>query len=275
MAPESLRDRLYTTEAIVLSRLDYGEADRILTLYTPTRGKLSAIAKGARKPKSRAGPHLDFLARCSLHLARGRDLDVVTAAETVEYHNGLRANLDAFGNGCYLAEIVRHLTQDRQENRAVYDLLARSLTLLNDGVDPWPVTRHFELAALSALGYHPELYTCLNCRQPVEAVPNAISARQGGVLCPRCRSVDPGAMPISVNGQKYLRTLDRAGLAAAARLRPSESERMEIEGVLAHYLRTVAERDLASLTVLRSLHLDPNKGGALVATSPPEATASD
>jgi DNA repair protein RecO (recombination protein O) len=63
MAPESLRDRLYTTEAIVLSRLDYGEADRILTLFTPTRGKLSVIAKGARKPTSRAGPHLDFLAR--------------------------------------------------------------------------------------------------------------------------------------------------------------------------------------------------------------------
>jgi DNA repair protein RecO (recombination protein O) len=266
MAPESLRDRLYTTEAIVLSRLDYGEADRILTLYTPTRGKLSAIAKGARKPTSRSGPHLDFLARCSLHLARGRDLDVVTHAETVERHSGLYADLDAFSYGSHMAEIVRHLTQDRQENRAVYDLLARSLTLLNEGVDPWPVTRHFELAALSALGYHPELYTCLNCRQTIEAAPNAISARLGGILCASCRSVDPGAMPISVNGQKYLRTLDRAGLAAAARLRPSESERMEIEGVLGQYLRTVAERDLASLTVLRSLQRGAEAGAETLAS---------
>ena len=257
MAPESLRDRLYTTEAIVLSRLDYGEADRILTLYTPARGKVSVIAKGARRPKSRAGPHLDYLARCSLQLARGRDLDVVTSAETVETHEGLRADLNAFGHGCHLAEVVRHLTQDRQENRPVYDLLVRSLTLLNEGVDPWPVTRHFELVALSALGYHPELYHCLNCRQPVEAVPNAFSVRLGGVICPRCRTVDPGAMALSVNAQKYLRTLDRSGLATAARLRPSEGERMEVEAVLAQYLRSIAERDLSSLTVLRSLTREP------------------
>ncbi|MBA2277363.1 MAG: DNA repair protein RecO [Chloroflexia bacterium] len=253
MASDSMRDRLYTTEAIVLSRLDYGEADRILTLFTPSRGKLNAIAKGARRPKSRAGPHLDFLARCSLQLARGRELDVVTSAETVEAHEGLRADLAAFGHGCHLAEVVRHLTRDRQEHRSVYELLAGSLTLLNDGVDPWPVTRHFELAALSAFGYQPELYQCLNCRQPIEAVPNAFSAQLGGIVCPRCRTIDPGAMPLSVNAQKYLRTLDRAGLSTAARLRPSEQERVEVESVLGTYLRTVAERDLSSLTILRSL----------------------
>ena len=73
-------------------------------------------------------------------------------------------------------------------------------------------------------------------------------------------------MPISVNGQKYLRTLDRAGLAAAARLRPSESERMEIEGVLGQYLRTVAERDLTSLTVLRSLQRGAEAGAETLAS---------
>lgn len=273
MVTESLRNRLYTTEAIVLSRLDYGEADRILTLFTPTRGKLSVIAKGARRPKSRSGPHLDYLARCSLQLARGRDLDVVTSAETVETHDGLRADLAAFGHACHLVEVVRHLTGDRQENRRIYDLLARSLTLLNDGVDPWPVTRHFELVALSALGFQPELYSCLHCREPVEAVPNAFSARLGGVLCPRCRTVDPAAVPISVNAQKYLRTLDRAGLASAVRLRPSEGERMEVEGVFATYLRMVAERDLTSLAVLRSLTPEPDMPGERSGSLVPETTA--
>lgn len=249
----SLRDRLYTTEAVVLSRLDYGEADRILTVFTPGLGRLGIIAKGARRQKSRSGPQLDYFARVTLHLARGRDLDVVTGAETIDAHGRLRDDLSAYGYASYFAELVRALTQDREENRRVYELLAKSLALLDEGVDPWPVARHFELVLLAALGYRPELYECVQCQETLEAVTNAYSPVQGGVLCPRCRSIDPSALALSVNAQKYLRVLDRSGLAAAARLRPSERERMEIEQTLKQHFRVVAERDFTSLAVLQHL----------------------
>lgn len=257
---DSLRERLYSTEAIVLSRLDYGEADRILVVFTPYRGKVDVIAKGARKAMSRLGPHLDYFARVNLNLTRGRDLDVVTGVETLDPFIHLRQNLDAYGHACYFVELVKGLTQPRQEQRDVYDLLARSLVLLDDGIGPWVVARHFEMALLHGLGYRPELFACVNCMQEIAAERNSFSAELGGLLCPRCRNEDPSSIPLSVNAQKYLRTLERAGLAAAARFTPSASERLEIQQVTSHYVRHVAEHDFNSLRVLGALQqatLDP------------------
>jgi len=250
---ESLRDRLYRSEAVVLSRLNYAEADRILVVFTPFRGKVDVIAKGARKTTSKLGPHLDYFARINLDLARGRELDVVTGAETVDAFPRLRENLDAYGHACYVVELVKGLTQPRQEHRDVYELLVSSLTLLDEGVEPWVVTRHFELALLHALGYRPELFSCVACKEPIVAERNCFSAELGGLLCPRCRNDDPASIPPSVNAQKYLRTMERSGLAVAARLRPSASERLEVQQVTSHYVRHIAEREFNSLRILGAL----------------------
>ena len=248
-----LSERIYRTEAIVLSRLDYAEADRILTVYTPQRGKLRLIAKGVRRPTSRLGPHLEYFARADLMLSRGRELDTVTGAETVDAHLGLRDDLDALGHASHLAELLNRMTEDRQENEAAYDLLARSLRLLSDGVDPFAVTRHFELALLALLGYRPELYRCVGCDRELTATVNTLSHGRGGLLCPLCRADDGGSFPLSVNAQKYLRTLDRNGLSAAARLRVDEGLRNELEGALGGYIRHLTERDLHSLRVWHAI----------------------
>ena len=248
-----LKEKLYRTEAIVLGRMDYGEADRILTLYTPHRGKLRVIAKGVRRPLSRLGPHLEYFTRCQLMVARGRDLDTVTGAETVDHFLPLRADLDALGHASHMAEVLNRLTEDRQENEAAYDLLASSLRLLADGVDPFAVTRHYELALLALLGYKPDLYRCVGCQTEIAAAANAFSPHLGGVLCPLCRTTDAGARVLSINAQKYLRTLDRHGLAAAARLPLDLGLRAELEGVMSDHLRHLAERELASLKVWHAL----------------------
>lgn len=248
-----LNERLYRTEAVVLSRMDYGEADRILTVYTPQRGKLRLIAKGVRRPNSRLGPHLEYFTRCQLMLAKGRELDTVTGAETIDAHRRLRTDLDAFGHASHMVELLLRLTEDRQENEGAFSLLSGSLQLLDDGVDAFNVTRHFELALLTLLGYKPELYRCIACASDLTAVPNALSNRQGGLLCPQCRGSDGAAFPLSVNAQKYLRTLDRSGLATAARLRLDADLRNELEGALGGYLRHLAERDLVSLKVWHTL----------------------
>jgi DNA repair protein RecO (recombination protein O) len=248
-----LKERLYRTEAIVLSRTDVGETNRILTIFTPQRGKFGVIAKGVRKPLSRLGPHLEYFTRCKLMLARGRDLDVVTGAETIDAHLGLRTNLEAFGHASHLAEVLNRLTHDRQESEAVYNLLSNSLSLLAEGADPFAVTRHYELVLLSLLGYRPDLYTCVECQTELLPEPNALSGRLGGMVCPRCRGADGGGRTLSVNAQKYLRTLDRHGLAAAVRLPVSDDLRHEMEVALGDYVRHFAERDLASLRIWRAL----------------------
>jgi DNA repair protein RecO (recombination protein O) len=247
------KDRLYRCDVIVLSRMDFGEADRILTLYTREHGKVRAIAKGARRPLSRLGPHLEYFTHAHLMLARGRDLDVVTSAETEDAHLSLREDLDAFGHASHMVEILDRLTQDRQTNWAVFDLLARSLRLLADGVDPFHVTRHYEMALLVLLGYRPELYRCVECRNELQQAPHHFAVGLGGFLCPYCRGRETGARVVRVDAQKYLRVLDRGGLAATIRLRMSDDLRAELEGLTTAYLRHVAERDLGSLRVLREL----------------------
>jgi len=249
----TIKERLYRCDVIVLSRMDFGEADRILTLYTREHGKLRAIAKGARRPLSRLGPHLDYFTRAHLMLARGRELDVVTSAETEDAHLAIREDIDAFGHASHMVEILDRLTQDRQTNWAVFDLLSRSLRLLAEGVDAFHVTRHYELVLLALLGYRPELYRCIECRNELEQAPHHFAVGLGGFLCPFCRGRENGARVVGVDAQKYLRVLDRSGLAATVRLRISDDLRAELEGLTSAYLRHVAERDLGSLRVLREL----------------------
>jgi DNA repair protein RecO (recombination protein O) len=247
------KDRLYRCDVIVLSRMDFGEADRILTLYTREHGKLRAIAKGARRPLSRLGPHLEYFTRAHLMLARGRELDVVTSAETEDAHVAIREDIDAFGHASHMVEILDRLTQDRQANLAVFDLLSRSLRLLADGVDAFHVTRHYEMALLALLGYRPELYRCVECRNELQQAPHHFAVGLGGFLCPLCRGRETGARVVGVDAQKYLRVLDRAGLAATVRLRIGDDLQAELEGLTTAYLRHVAERDLGSLRVLREM----------------------
>ena len=246
-------DRLYRCDAIVLARMDFGEADRILTLYSRQHGKMRVIAKGARRPLSRLGPHLEYFSRSRLMLARGRELDVVTGAETEDAHLAIRDDLDAFGHASHMVEILARLTQDRQENAAVFDLLGSSLRLLADGVDAFHVTRHYELALLTLLGYRPELYTCMECREPLGQAAHPFAVGMGGFVCERCRGQAPGARAVSIDAQKYLRALARGGLGATVRLQIDSPLRDELEGVLGGYLRHIAERDLGSLRVLREM----------------------
>lgn len=266
---DTRREQLYRTEAMVIGRLDFAETDRIFTLYTPKHGKLRAIAKGVRRPMSRMAPHLELYCRSRLMLAKGRELDVVTSAETVEAHWGLRSDLDGFGFASYLAELLSQLTQDRQENEAVYQLLVNSIRLLAEGADGFAVARHYELALLSMLGFRPEIYHCVVCERALEAEPNAFSIGLGGMLCLNCRAADPSAQPLSVNAQKYIRLLDRSGIGAAMALTPDPETAGEIERALGTFARHHAERDARSLSVLRSLREwqpDYNARGSLPST---------
>ncbi|MDQ2654464.1 MAG: DNA repair protein RecO [Chloroflexota bacterium] len=245
--------RIYRCEAIVLSRSDFGEADRVITVYSRQHGKLRLVAKGARRPLSRLGPHLEYFCRSQLMLVKGRDLDVVTGAETVNAHLALRSDLDAYGHASHMVELVARLTEERQENAVVFDVLAGSLQLLAEGIDPYHVTRHFELALLNHLGYRPQLQQCIECREPLTQAPHPFMAELGGYLCERCQPRGGALRHISVDAQKYLRAVERGGLGAIVHLRLDPPLQGEIERLLSDYLRHISERDLSSLRVWREL----------------------
>ena len=246
--------RSFRLEAVVLRHADWGEADRLLTLYTRERGKVRAIAKGARKVKSRKAGHLEPFTRVTLQLARGRDLLIVTDADTIDAYQPLREDLIKTGYASYLVELLDRFTyEEESENYNIFRLLTESLSRVANEPDPWLAIRYYEVHLLDHLGFRPQLFACANCREEIEAVDQFFSAAQGGVLCPRCGASLPGVWNVSVEALKYLRHFQRSSYAETQRARPSPQVRDEVEALMQHYVTYLLERGLNTPKFLRQV----------------------
>jgi DNA repair protein RecO (recombination protein O) len=180
---------LYKDEGIVLKTIKLGEADRILTVYTRYNGKLSAVAKGVRKTKSRFGGRLEPFTRVQLIFYRGRNLDTVTGADILESFKGVRDDLESLTSAAALAELVDKVTPERERSLSVYALLLAGLHCLEEG-GGCSVVPGFYLKLLSVAGYHPQLEICSVCGTSDVA---GFSAALGGAVCGLCHHRDPDA----------------------------------------------------------------------------------
>lgn len=192
----------FKTEAIVLRSIRYGEADRILHLYSEDRGRLGAIAKGARRVKSRLGGRLEPFARVNLILREGRgDLCTVTGADTVHAHPALRERRATLERATHACDAVLRLLDSHEPNRPAYNLLARELQLLD--ADPAAATRAqalaFRMKLLLAAGFAPELAACAACGEREHL--GAFSAAAGGTVCPGCEA---GSFPLDAEAHEFL-----------------------------------------------------------------------
>src|SRR4030042_183767 len=215
--------RTYQTEAIIIKRIKLGEADRILTLYTPELGKLKAVAKGTRRPKSKLGGHVELLTHSRLMLARGRNLDIITQAQTIDNFLPIKDDLERISRGLYLAELVDSFTGEHIEDRRLFELLLETLKQLSQSKDCETVLRYFELHLLDHLGYRPQLQYCTNCNSSLKPESNFFSSRLGGGLCSGCGFNEPMARPLSLNALKVLRLWQNCDFAAARRVRDRKS----------------------------------------------------
>src|SRR3989337_263405 len=179
--------RLYKTDAIVLRQRRLGEADRILTLYTPAHGKLEAKAKGVRKTTSRMGGHLQPLTRCMVQLAQGRVSEVVAGCQTMESFQALREDLERLSRALYAAELVDRLAPERVPAFATYRLLLETLRRL-EGEDIDLALRYFEMRLMDQSGFRPELERCVACGSALQPQQNFFSPQGGGAVCPPCAS---------------------------------------------------------------------------------------
>ncbi len=249
----SRAEHVYKTEGIVLRHADMGEADRLITLFTPFRGKVRAVAKGARKPTSKLAGHLEQFTHTSVLIARGRNLDIITQAQTVHPFVEVRESLRGVLYASYAVELVERSTEWESENRALFDLLRRMLQHISVARHPDAALRGFELEALAALGYRPQLDSCVACGRAITAEDNGFSSTAGGVLCPLCRGREGDQHAIAPATLATLRRLQRGGLAAADRLDMTPTVRLQSEALLAVYISDRLEHSLNSANVLRSL----------------------
>lgn len=246
-----LRERLYRAEAIVLRRMNLGEADRLLTLYTPEWGKIRVLAKGVRKPTSRKAGHLELFTHSRLLIAKGRSLDIVTQAETISFFLPLREDLTRTSYAYYVAELVDRFLEEGEESPALFRLLLETLGHLSEAQDPRLVVRWFELHLLEQVGYRPELYRCLSCGKEIEDEA-FFSPSHGGVLCPACGGKE-GESPLSTDLLRYLRLLQGGKYATCVTFQPSPEVDSGLEGTMRHYISYLLERRVRSLDFIDTL----------------------
>jgi len=238
------RSRLYRTPAVILKRMDLGEADRIVTLFSRDEGKIRAVAKGSRRTMSRSAGHLEPFTLSDVLFAVGRELDVISQADTLEAFRAVRENLELTTHAYYLAEVVDLLTEDRMENRAVFDTLVDGLHNLAAASDVKLVLIVFHVKLLEALGYRPELRECVTCRAAIEPDRNHFSALLGGVLCARCGPREATARDIGTSALKLLRFVQLTHGDKAVNVPPHVCNEAEV--LLRDYAEHIVERRLRS-----------------------------
>ncbi len=238
----------------MLRHSDYGEADRLLTLYTRQLGKTRAIAKGARKIASRKAGHIEPFTHVRLQLAKGRDMLIVTQADTVDAYQPLREDLILTSQAAYILELLDRFTyEDELENSVIFRLLTDTLARLASKADPWLVTRYYEMRLLDHLGFRPQLLECANCSREIKAEDQFFSFSAGGVICPRCGQGLRNLQNISIEALKYLRHFQRSSYAEASRARPAEDVQKETETLMQGYFTYLLERELNTPGFLKKI----------------------
>lgn len=261
----------YSTEAIILKHTDLGEADRIIVLFTPHKGKMRLIAKGVRRPTSKKTGHLEILCHSQLQAALGRNLDIVTQAQNIENFSHLRTELWHMTCGFYLAELIERFIEDDTVHLDVYNLLLESLRYLDADAQElhqqrtqgnfvengqerdrtWLLLRYFEVCLLSYVGYEPVLRACAHCHTELKPEENGFTPTLGGALCPNCSHL--WTHPLSMNALKVLRLLQRTKWAHMPHFHLDARLQAEIENTMYGLLRFHLERDLKSWSFLEML----------------------
>ncbi len=250
----------YTATGLVLHRLNTGETDKILTLYTREQGKLSAIAKGVRKAGNRISGATELFTETRFLLATGKSLEVVQQAEIQQTFPGIRLDLDKMARATYLCELLDRLTaeSDALQSAEIYDLTLSALYLLQR-TDSYPdaVVHAYELRLLAAIGYAPALENCARCGEPLQGRQVGFSPAIGGALCNADRYRADDAHPLSFDALKLLQTLASTEPEQLLSLQPAPRTAGEVVRAMRWYIRYRSDRDLKSLTFLDTLRMTP------------------
>ena len=205
---------LQKCEGIVIRTNDYGETNKIVTLYTRELGKVGVMARGAKKPNSRLTASTQLFTYGYFLFQKSTGLGGLQQGETIASMRGIREDIFLTAYASYMAELLDKSTEQNDPNPFLFELFSQSLKLLNEGVDPDVLLHIFEMKMLNVLGLYPQLDSCVNCGSRDGTF--HFSIRENGFLCHRCFEMDPYRLKISQGTAKLLRLfyyfdLDRLG----------------------------------------------------------------
>jgi DNA repair protein RecO (recombination protein O) len=247
-----MRARIYRANGIVLRRTNLGEKDRLVTFLTRERGKLRAVAKGSRNPRSRLAGATELFNVVKLLLAAGRTFDIVSQCEVVRGFGSLAEDLDRMAMASEAVELADALVEEGETQPPLHAALLLALEGIAASGNPASVARCYELRTLSDLGYTPVLDRCVVCggRGPGAV---ALSPSAGGVVCERCFGAASDGMAISAAALRALRSLGRRSIESAGQHHVAAEIHAEIARVWAPFLEWRIERPLRSAQFARAL----------------------
>lgn len=235
---------LYKDEGIVLKTIKLGEADRIVTIFTRSNGKVRAVAKGVRKTKSRFGGRLEPFTHAQLMIYKGRNLDTITSVDIVRSFDEVRTDYRCLTSAAALVEVVEKMTEEREQALSTYSLLLAGLEALGAGPCE-SVVPAFLIKLLSISGYHPQLNVCAGCG--TDAGLGGFSAAFGGAVCEDCWREDRDAERLGAERIVVLKRLLSDDFGADA-----GDYAGELTQLLRRYTEYHLERPLKSLHLLAS-----------------------
>lgn len=238
----------WKTEGIVLRVRNLGEADRIVTVYTKEQGKLSTVARGARRIRNRLLSPTQVFTHGRYMIFPGKSLHNLSQADIIHSGQNLRDDLEKFAYASYITELLDSLTPEEDPSEGVFPLLAGALSLAEKGRLKL-AARAFEIRLMRELGYEPELYKCLNCRESLAN--NVYFTQQGGTLCSKCRI--PDSTSVTNGTWELMKKLLEWDLSRLTVLHPAATNEEELRRIMRKYLDYRLEYPLKSLDFLETL----------------------
>lgn len=234
----------YRTRGIIIKRKNFGEADRLLTIYTEKRGKITAIARGSRRVLSKLAGHLELFYLSDLIFVEGKNIDTITGAQIIEVFPILRKNLIKTNRAHYLAELIDQLIKENEPSREIFNLLKQALRYLDRFGRGDLLLPYFELRLLSLLGHKPEVGVCVKCRKKLEPQVNYFSHSLGGILGSDCHRYDLSSSEISPGTIKLIRLLLNQDLLTLNKLKRDSRLEKELDQILDRFIQRIAEKEL-------------------------------
>ncbi len=238
-------------EGIVIRTMDYGESNKIVTLFTRELGKIGVMSRGAKKPKSRLAAVSQLFIYGTFLFQKSQGLGTLNQAEIIDSFRDVRKDLFRASYATYMVEMTDKLTEERQPNPSLFELLYQMLHYLNEGVDADVLLRIFEIKMLAVAGIRPQLDECASCGST--DVPVAFSIRDAGFLCKRCVHKDERAYHLSAHSARLLRLFYYLDLERLGQISLKQETKQELKEIISAYYDEYSGLRLKSKRFLEQL----------------------
>ena len=240
--------RSIKTRGIVIKRMNYGEADKILTIFTDRFGKIKAMAKGVRRISSKSAGNLEPYNLIDLQLHEGKTFFTITGAEIIECYD-CDKKMSSSSRAVYTAEIVDKIFAEEEKNITAFDLFVESLRNIAKSQNGLAL-RLFELKILEQAGFKPDLEHCAQCKDKLKAGENYFNENSGEILCIDCANTSTHSQ-ISDEVIKLLRILQIKGMEICDKIKCESKYILAAENIIDKWLENALERELKSKKYLK------------------------